>query len=367
MVVLVAHKEEIVYHKSFGHFTYDSMQVVQDYSVYDVASVTKILGTTLAIMKLYDEKKIDLNDPIHKYFHGIKGKNIGNITIRALLTHTSGLPASIPIHKEAMAMAQSGQPVFSTLPGSKYLSMVTGNMYVDASWREVIVKHLENVVLKKNQYIYSDVGFILLGKIIENVTKKNLHQYLKQNIYVPLGLDVIGYNPANKIGSKNIPPTEDDKVFRKQVVQGSVHDPVAAMMGGVAGHAGLFSNVTDLYVLMQMLMNKGNYGGIQMIDPKTVSLFTSYQNNSRRGLGFDKPEKDNATRKDKYPCDYWSAETFGHTGFVGTAAWADPKNELIFIFLSNRTFPNTENRKLITMNVRGQMMEAAYRVLIENK
>ncbi|HRN79636.1 MAG TPA: serine hydrolase [Ferruginibacter sp.] len=366
-VILIARNGEVVYEKAFGYFTYDSSVKVTTQAVFDVASLTKTLATTLGIMKLFDDGLIKLNQRISHFIPELKHTRSGNITIRNVLTHHAGLPASIPIHKEAVAMMQTGRPVFSSDPALNYSVMVAENLYTDTAWNRRLLKQIAALPAGKMQFRYSDVGFILLGNIIERVSKQGLNEFVKMHFYEPLQLKNTGFNPILNMPVSNIVPTEYDNTFRKQLLQGTVHDPVAAMMGGVAGHAGLFSTAHELFVLMQMLLNKGTFNDFCFIDDKTVNQFTKYQNTSRRGLGFDKPERDNATRKDPYPSALASPATFGHTGFTGTAAWADPESGLIFIFLSNRIHPSATNRKLITMHIRSSIQDAAYRALITEK
>ncbi len=366
-MILIAQNGEVVYEKAFGHFTYDSLVRISTHTVYDVASITKTLATTLGMMKLFDDGLIKLNQRISHYLPELKHTRSGNITIRNLLTHHSGLPASIPLHKEALAMMQTGRPVFSSDPALTHPVMVTDKIYVDTAWNQRLLKQIATLPAGKTHYRYSDVGFILLGNIIERVSRQRLNDYLKMHFYEPLQLKHTGFNPIMQVPASTIVPTEFDDTFRKQLIQGTVHDPVAAMLGGVAGHAGLFSNARELFILMQMLLNQGTINDFCFIDDKTVRQFTQYQNASRRGLGFDKPERDNATRKDPYPSALVSPGTFGHTGFTGTAAWADPENGLIFIFLSNRIHPSSTNRKLITMNIRAAIQDAAYRALLPGK
>lgn len=364
-VVLLAKDGKIRYHKAFGHFTYDQNKRVTEETVYDVASVTKILSTTIGIMMLYDLDRIKLGDRVDDFIPELSNSEVGKIKIRDLLTHHSGLPPSIPIHKEAMSLSLSDM-VFSPIPDRNYPLMVTENMYVKSEWNTIFIKSLKKIKLTPGRYAYSDVGFILLGKIIERISKQPLNEFAQLNIYAPLGLHNTGYNPLHFKEQFEIPPTEIETDFRKQKIQGTAHDPVAAMMGGVAGHAGLFSNAEELFVLMQLLLNNGEVRGVRLIESITVEMFTKYQNKSRRGLGFDKPERELKKGQEKYPCELWSEHTFGHTGFTGTAAWADPETNIVFIFLSNRTYPSSSNRKLMQMNIRSKLMDAAYKALITN-
>jgi CubicO group peptidase (beta-lactamase class C family) len=224
---------------------------------------------------------------------------------------------------------------------------------------------LQSALGPTEKYVYSDNDFIFLGKIVEEISGISLDEYVKKYFYEPLGLTTIGFKPRERFTLDRIAPTENEKYFRLQHLQGDVHDPAAAMFGGVAGHAGLFSNAYDLAVIMQMLLNDGNFNGRKYIDEETIRLFTAYNSHiSRRGLGFDKPEKDHSTSADPYPAKSVSPLTFGHTGFTGTAVWADPKYNLVFVFLSNRVNPDGENEKLSKLNVRGKILEAVYNAML---
>jgi len=215
-------------------------------------------------------------------------------------------------------------------------------------------------------YIYSDNDFIFLGKIVEAVSGVTLNEYARINFYEPLQMTTTGFKPRERFPLGNIVPTEEEKHFRQQLIRGDVHDEGAAMFGGVAGHAGLFSNAYDLAKLYQMLLNGGELNGIRLLKKETIDLFTAYNSEiSRRGLGFDKPEKDNSTRKDPYPSASVSPETFGHTGFTGTCVWVDPKQKLIYIFLSNRVTPTRNNNKLSQMNIRPTIQEAVYQSILK--
>lgn len=274
MVVLVAKNGTPVYQKAFGYLTYDSTQLVSTETMYDLASITKILATTLAIMKLYDDNLIELNDKVSDYLLELKNIPAGNIRIKNLLTHHSGLPPVIPIHKEALALQQAGNPLFSKDPNVNYPLTVTNNLHVSESWSNAVIQSLKTIRLNRNVYVYSDVGFIILGKIVERISQKSLNDFMQYHFYEPLNLYHTGFNGICASDKSQIAPTENDTTFRKQLIQGTVHDPVAAMMGGTAGHAGLFSNANEVFVLMQMLLNKGIYNDICFINDKTIELFT---------------------------------------------------------------------------------------------
>ena len=347
--------------------SYTANQAVTTETVYDMASVTKICATTLSIMKLYDEGKIDLNKTLGDYLPWVKGSNKEKLTIENILLHQAGLVSYIPFYKELMD--STGKPkkgFFATAPSDSFSISVAQDMYMRTSWRDTMYKRIiESPLGKKSNYIYSDNDFIFLGKLVENISGLTLNDYVKKEFYTPLGLNTATFLPKNSLPTNRIAPTEEEKYFRLQLLSGTVHDPGAAMFGGVAGHAGLFSNAYDIAVLMQMLLNGGTFNGKKYLNKETINLFTTYQSTiSRRGYGFDKPEKDNATKVEPYPCLSASAKTFGHTGFTGTCTWADPEKKLIYVFLSNRVnAEGGDNKKLLNMNVRPKIHEAIYKAL----
>jgi beta-N-acetylhexosaminidase len=366
-VVLVAKDGTIAYHKAYGSFTYDKAEAVNLESIYDMASVTKICATTLAVMKLYDEGKIDLKKTLGDYLPWVKGTNKENLLIENVLLHQAGLVAFIPFFKETLTASSAADATYySTVAKDSFGIRVADNLYMRTDWRDTLYKRiLQSKLGEANKYIYSDNDFIFLGKVVEAVSGQPLNEYVRTVFYVPLGLTATGFKPRDRFALNRIAPTEHEKTFRQQLLRGDVHDPGAAMFGGVAGHAGLFSNAYDLAIIMQMLLNGGSFNGRQYINKETIELFSGYHSNiSRRGYGFDKPEKDNATRPDPYPCLSASPLTFGHTGFTGTCVWADPKYNLVFIFLSNRVNPEGgDNKKLLNMNVRGKIQEAVYEAM----
>lgn len=366
-VVLVVKDEKIAYYKAFGHLSYTTNQAVTTETVYDMASVTKICATTLSIMKLYDEGKIDLNKTLGDYLPWVKGSNKEKLTIENILLHQAGLVSYIPFYKELIdSMGKPKKGFFATAPSDSFSISVAQNMYMRTSWRDTMYKRIiESPLGKKSNYIYSDNDFIFLGKLVETISGLTLNDYVKKEFYTPLGLKTATFLPKNSLPTNRIAPTEEEKYFRLQLLSGTVHDPGAAMFGGVAGHAGLFSNAYDIAVLMQMLLNGGTFNGKKYLNKETINLFTTYQSTiSRRGYGFDKPEKDNATKVEPYPCLSASANTFGHTGFTGTCTWADPEKKLIYVFLSNRVnAEGGDNKKLLNMNVRSNIHEAIYKAL----
>lgn len=367
-VVLAAHKGEIIYHKAFGNYEYDpASPVMSAESIFDLASVTKISATTVSVMKLYEEGKIKLDGKLKDYLPWVKGTNKEDLKIDDILLHQAGLVPFIAFYKETID-PETGAPnpaIYSTKPQKGYGVRVAENIYLRNDWQDTMMyRILKSPVGPKNKYVYSDNDFIFLGKIVEELTGMTLDQYTQKTFYNRIGMYSTGFKPRNKFQQECLVPTETEKHFRRQTTKGDVHDEGASMFGGVAGHAGLFSNAYDLSLLYQMLLNGGELNGERYLKPETIKLFTSYNSKiSRRGLGFDKPEKDNAIRKDPYPALLASPRTFGHTGFTGTCVWVDPEHELVYIFLSNRVHPTRDNNKLGQLLIRGKIQDAIYRAL----
>jgi beta-glucosidase-like glycosyl hydrolase/CubicO group peptidase (beta-lactamase class C family) len=369
--VLVAKDGKIVFEKSYGFLTYDSIQPVYLQTIYDMASVTKIMATTLSLMKLYEEKKFDVRKTLGDYLHWTRSTNKAHLKLWDIMLHQAGLKAWIPFYRETIDTANNNSPsgeYYNYKSDSLHWVRVAGNMYMRGDWLDTMYKRiLESPLGSEGKYIYSDNDFILLGKIVEAISGKTLDQYVKENFYDKLGLRFTGFKPRDRFPLNFIAPTENEKGFRQQLLWGDVHDPGAAMFGGVSGHAGLFSNAYDLALLSQMLLNGGSLNGQRFLKKQTIDYFSSYHSTvSRRGLGYDKPEKDNASRKEPYPCLSASPQTYGHTGFTGTCVWIDPKYNLTFIFLSNRVNPDGgENLKLSEMNIRSKMMETVYQAMMK--
>ncbi len=367
-VVLAVHKGDIVYHKAFGNYEYtNSSPAMSPESIFDLASVTKISATTVSVMKLYEEGKLKLNDKLKDYLPWVKGTNKGDLKIDDILLHQAGLVPFIAFYKETIDPA-TGNPSTVVYAGKQqkgYGVRVAENIYMRNDWQDTMLyRILKSPLGAKNKYVYSDNDFIFLGKIVEEITGMTLDQYAQKTFYSKIGMYSTGFKPRNRFQLECLVPTETEKHFRQQTTRGDVHDEGASMFGGVAGHAGLFSNAYDLSLLYQMLLNGGELNGERYLKPETIKLFTGYNSKvSRRGLGFDKPEKDNAIRRDPYPSTLASPETFGHTGFTGTCVWVDPKNDLVYIFLSNRVYPTRDNGKLSNMGIRGKIQDALYRAL----
>ncbi|HRH59629.1 MAG TPA: serine hydrolase, partial [Chitinophagaceae bacterium] len=369
-VVLALKNGKIVFNRAYGFYTYNDKQPVTTESVYDLASVTKISATTVAVMKLYEQGLLDLKKTLGDYLPWVRESNKANLVIENILLHQAGLVAFIPFYKETIDSV-TGIPMhgfYQPYPDSIYTIPVAADMYMRKDWRDTIYQRiLQSSLGAAGKYVYSDNDFIFLGKIVEQLSGKTLNEYVYENFYAPMQMSTTGFIPGTKMGLDKIVPTESEKFFRLQLLDGYVHDPGAAMFGNVAGHAGLFSDAYDLAKLYQMLLNGGELNGKRFLKKETIDFFTAYQSNiSRRGLGFDKPEKDNATRKEPYPCKSASPETFGHTGYTGTCVWVDPKENLVYIFLSNRVNPDGGlNTKLSDLSVRGSIMEMIYKSMVK--
>ena len=368
IVVLVVKDGKVAYQKAFGKYDYDKPEPVTLQSIFDMASVTKICATTLCVMKLYDEGKLDLQKHLGDYLPWVRGSDKENLLIENILLHQAGLIPTTQFVKETLdSVTKSPLPkYYSTRQTDSFTIRVAENLYIRNDWRDTMYKRMvESKLSPSDKYVYSDNDFIFLGKIVEAITGQTLDNYVKKTFYDPMGLTATGFKPRERFTLDRIVPTETERSFRLQHLRGDVHDPGASMFGGVAGHAGLFSTAYDLGVIMQMLLNGGTINGKQFIKPETIKLFSAYNSSiSRRGFGFDKPEKENESLKEPYPSKLASPLTFGHTGYTGTCVWADPKYNIVFIFLSNRVNPKGgDNILLSRLNVRGKIQDAVYHAM----
>ncbi len=364
--VLVARNGAVVYQKNFGYLTYDKKYPVTDTTIYDLASVTKSLATTLALMKLYDEKKFKLEDKLSKYLPEMDTTNKKDLFFKEVMTHQAGLEPWIPFYLKTIKDTVLFDSIYSNYQHAQYLLPVTKDLFMDTAYVWTMYHRIYDTDLKEKTYKYSDLGFYMLKKIVEKLTGKALDQYVDETFYKPLGMDLTGFNLWHQYPVNQFAPTEHDTSFRHQVVQGYVHDYGAAMMGGVGGHAGLFSCASDLVIILQMLLNGGEYGGKRYLDSSTIHLFTAcpYCPENRRGIGFDKPEMN----PDKIgpTSNLVPASSYGHSGFTGTLVWNDPDNHLIYIFLSNRIYPDIENKQLLKLSIRSRIQRVIYRSLTNN-
>ncbi len=369
--ILAARAGKVFYHKAFGYHTDKKQKKVKLDDVYDVASVTKILATTISMMKLYDEGKLNTNHKLSQYLPELDTTNKGNLIIEDVLAHHSGLPGWIPFYEDSMEKEVKNPKRLEKYYRPQYEDThtlkVTDKLYLRNDFKDTIYRQIYNCDLRTSRnYKYSDLGFYLFDNIIRNLSGKPLDVYANENFYTPLGLHNTTFNPLRKIPKERIPPSEKDDYFRDEVIHGHVHDMGAAMLGGVSGHAGLFSNAQDLAVLMQMLLNGGSYGATRFISPQTIRKFTTrYHRSTRRGLGFDMKQLDSS--KTENTCEEASDQAFGHLGFTGISVFADPKYDLIYIFLSNRTYPTMENWTFSKNNYRPRIQSVFYKAMMDDE
>ncbi len=360
--ILVARKGKVIYHKNFGYHEYDKIQKVADTTIYDLASLTKILASLPIIMELADKKELSLNSTLSELLPEYKNSNKANITIKEMLSHYARLKAWIPFYRYTLNSSKNGvsDKYYSNLASKEFTVKVAEDLFMRRDYMDSIFLAIKDSDLNPSlEYKYSDLPYYILKEYFERKFDKPMEIIVQDNIYEPLGANYTTFLPLEKFSKDNIPPTEQDNVFRKQKVQGYVHDQGAAMLGGVSGHAGLFSNANDVAKIMQMFLWKGFYGGDRFFNPEVFDKFNTcyYCNkNVRRGVGFDKPQLGTSGPT----CGCASMTSFGHSGFTGTFAWADPESEIVYVFLSNRTFPDAENRKLIRSDLRSKIQEAIY-------
>lgn len=393
--ILILKDGNPVYDKSFGTFTYESSRKVEKNDLYDLASLTKTTATLLAVMKLYDEGKFGLTDRISQYVPVLKGTDKERITIEDLLLHQSGIPAYWPFYKVAIdpesykgafykarpdvwhhfqvdtrlfAVDRFGykKELVSKLFSADYPLQVADSMYMHRSFRDSVVAQIGRIPLKSRTYRYSCLNFMLLKEMVENISKMPMNLFLDKEFYKPMGLAHTAYLPLRRFGKDEIIPTVKSDYLRKGgMLQGYVHDESAAFMGGVSGNAGLFSTASDVAKVYQMLIDGGVYGGKRYLSKETCELFLTHTSKiSRRGLGFDKPDRRNVARS---PCaEEAPQEVVGHTGFTGTCAWADPKNHLVYVFLSNRIYPRPfDHKQLMRLNIRPRIQQVMYQALMK--
>jgi len=361
-VVMAVKGGDIIFNKAYGNYTYDKAMPVSLESIFDLASVTKISATTVSIMKLYEEGKVSLNKTLGDYLPWTRGSDKAALKIEDILLHEVGLTPTIFFYKETID-STTGIPnpaLYSDKPKPGYTIRVADGLYLKNEWQDTMLKRIiKSAPPRLGRYSYSDNDFIFLGKIVEQLSGMPLDQYVRKTFYSRMGLETTGFKPSERFNRSRIIPTEQENYFRRQLLWGDVHDEGSSMFGGVAGHAGLFSDAYDLAMLYQMLLNGGTFNGERYFNEETIKLFTEYHSKtSRRAYGFDKPEKDNVMRKEPYPSLLASPQTFGHTGFTGTCVWVDPKYDLVYIFLSNRVNPTRNNSLLSSLLVRGKIQDA---------
>ena len=355
-VVMVVLDGKVIYNKAFGTRTYTDSTPTKISDIYDLASVTKTSATTMAVMRLFEQGSLKLDTTIGAYIPRARGTNKKDISVREVMLHQAGFIPFIPFYKN---MLESDYSRDST---AAYPTKAADNFYMrkaffaEVMWPQMLNSNLAN----RGKYVYSDLSMYFMKEMVERQSGKPMENYVMDQFYKPLGMTRAGFNPRLRFSKQEIIPTEDDQVFRKTLLEGYVHDQGAAMVGGVSGHAGLFSSSNDLAILYQMLLNRGSYGGTEFFKPATVDMFTAKQSDvSRRGLGFDRWDPESTKG---YPSKLASPQTFGHTGYTGTCVWVDPKYKLVYIFLSNRVNPGVST-KLLDLNIRSRIQDVIYEAI----
>lgn len=372
--ILVAKNGKIIFHEAYGFHTYDSLQPVALNDIYDLASVTKITAALPALMKLLDEGKLELDQPFSTYWkpwRTIKDKK--DLTLREILAHQAGLTPYIVFLNEVIKKNGKIKRRFvRPSPNRRFEREAYDGLFVKNRFNRKMYRMINRSSVGEKKYKYSGLTFLIFPKLIEQLTGQSYEYYLEKNFYLPLGTPTMGFRPKTKGFPNKIVPTEIDTLFRHTLTQGWVHDENASLLGGVSGNAGLFATATDLAKLMQMYMQYGIYDGKRYFSETTVKEFIKVQypeNDNRRGLGFDKPTLGNDTLNlaDAYPAPEVSTSSFGHSGFTGTFIWADPQNQMVYIFLSNRVYPSREHSNIYALNIRSAVQQVFYKAKLSSE
>ena len=366
--VVVAKDGKVIYQKSFGYFTYDSLNAVDNSTIYDIASITKIAASTSSLMYLQGKNEFSLDSTLGDYLGELtRGTAYERILLRDMMAHQARLSPWIPFYSSTLTDGMPDEMIYSQVPNDSMNRPVAENLYILNNYEEEMYNRILRTSLRRyKKYKYSDLGYYFVKKIIEKNSGEEMENFVWNTFYEPMGLKTMGYHPLEKFQKMQIAPTEQDTYFRHQLVQGYVHDMGAAMMDGVGGHAGIFSTATDLAGFMQMFLNKGVFGGKRYLSEEIVEEYTSCQfcPTNRRGAGFDKPVRD---LNGGPTCGLVSLSSYGHSGFTGTQVWADPANGINYVFLSNRVYPSGENWKLIHLNIRTDIQRAIYELFPVDK
>lgn len=355
-VVMVVLDGKVIYNKAFGTRTYTDHTPTRINDIYDLASVTKTSATTMAVMRLFEQEKLKLDTNVGAYIPKARNTNKSDISVREVMLHQAGFIPFIPFYRNLLESdySRDSTAAFPTKVADHYF--IRKGYFAQVMWPQMLNSTLAN----RGKYVYSDLSMYFMKEMVERQSGERMENYVMDQFYKPLGMTRAGFNPRLRFLKEEIIPTEDDRTFRKTLLEGYVHDQGAAMVGGVSGHAGLFSSTNDLAILYQMLLNRGSYGGTEYFKPATVDMFTARQSNvSRRGLGFDRWDPESTKG---YPSRLASPQTFGHTGYTGTCVWVDPKYNLVYIFLSNRVNPGV-SAKLIELNIRGRIQDVIYEAI----
>ena len=352
-VVMVVKDGTVIFNKSYGTHTYDGNKATLITDIFDLASITKVSATTMAVMRLIEQDKLKLDTNVGAYIPKARKTNKNDISVREVMLHQAGFIPFIPFYRDIKPAD------YSRDSSAAYPVKAADNYFMRKGYFESVMwpQMLNSPLQSRGKYVYSDLSMYFMKEIVERLSGRHLENYVQEEFYNSLGMKTAGFNPRNRFLKDQIIPTENDLIFRKTLLHGYVHDQGAAMVGGVSGHAGLFSSANDLAIEFQMILNGGSYGGAQYFQRETIKNFTSKQSLvSRRGLGFDRYDPDS---KYGYPSKLASTETYGHTGYTGTCVWVDPKSKLIYIFLSNRVHPFV-SEKLGQLNIRSRIQDVVY-------
>lgn len=360
MMVMAIKDGQVIFEKAYGYHTYEKKQANSTNDIYDLASISKIAGTTPVVMHLQENNIINLDSTMGHYLWQAKQSNKANITLRTVLLHEAGFTPFIPFYRNLKPgdLQRTKDDTHQVkVADNAYLK---NNYYRDVMWPEMLSSPVKPI----GNYVYSDISMYVMKEVSEHETSTPMQDYVQEILYKPIGMKTAGYLPRDRFNKDRIIPTQQDTAFRKVLLQGYVHDEGAAMAGGVAGHAGLFASANDLAIYGQLLLNRGEYGGVRYYKPETIDLFTSKQSKtSRRGLGFDRYDPKKGA---DYPSKLANPSVYGHTGYTGTCIWVDPNNQLIYIFLSNRVHPQVST-KIYDLNVRSRIQDVIYETIFNAK
>jgi len=368
--VLVAKEGKVIYHRAFGHHTYDEEEEVKITDLYDLASLTKISTSLAAFMKLKGEGKFDETRTLGEYLPMARGTDKEGLLYSDILTHQAGLYAWIPFWKETVRKSGNFKWfTFKSDSSRRFPVKAADRLYIHRKYQDKMYRQiLASPLSERGKYVYSDLSFILAPKVVENITGEEFSSYLHRNFFAPLGASTLSFNPYKHYPMDRIVPTEYDSLFRKQLLKGTIHDEGAAMFGGISGHAGLFGNANDLAKLLHLYLYDGEYAGQEIIQGNVVSEYSKCvhcEEGNYRAMGFDRPNRPGDPKGNAAPGA--PAESFGHTGFTGTYGWVDPVNELVYVFLSNRVYPTRENTTLYKLNTRTNVMQVVYDAMEKSK
>ncbi len=366
--ILIARKGKVIYNKSYGYHTFKKKNKVKNSDVYDVASLTKILASLPLIMELEEKQEFGLDSPIGSFISTFKNTNKDTLTVKEILSHYGRLQSWIPFYVKTLdsLTKKPSKKYYRDSKSKDFNIKVAENMYLRSDYKDSII----DIIAKKEQrekvgYKYSDLPYFIFKKYLEDYYKTDLNNLSKTHFHKPLGANRTSYLPLDNFKKDEIVPTEKDDYYRNKIVHGTVHDMGAAMQGGIGGHAGLFSNSNDIAKIMQMYLQKGYYGGKRYLNSLTIKKFNTryYANDSvRKGVGFDKPQ---IKKVEAATCGCVSEKSFGHSGFTGTYTWADPETEIVYVFLSNRIFPTSRNKRLVRENIRTKIQQFIQDAIID--